>query len=82
MDRLDLQILNRDINTNRYIIDLKQKLKQQHILLTIGLLENDITLIVQDNNKIENKTVIFPIPDEILLYSFNDLIDFIIDHFI
>lgn len=87
MDKLDLEILNRDINTNKYIIDLKQKLKTQNILLTIGLLEDDvyngenITLIIQDNNKIEDKTTVFPIPDEVLNYNFNNLINFIIDHF-
>lgn len=87
MDKLDMEIVNEDINNHKDIINLKLKLKYENKLLTIGIVENietggeHITLVMLDNNKLQNKTTVFSIPDELLLGKFDDIIKFIIDHF-
>lgn len=82
-----MQIINEDINRNKDIIALKSRLKEQNILLSIGIVEDldtgceGITLVILDNNKIINKSTVLPIPAMILNYNFNDLINYIVDHF-
>lgn len=88
MDKLDKEIINKDINDHYEIKDLKKQLKQKNIHLTIGIVENidnigeNINLLILDYNKDEeNRSTIIPIPNNILESKFDNIIQYIKDYF-